>query len=101
MVRLKASYAGLICRTHQYYYHRQWLSNEWSKLRKISIRRGYMAMDWSERFWEKELIKTKVENVTNYVFCFLVQLLEKLTNLHEKMKRRHYSRVNIDYEFFF
>ena len=31
IVRLKASWTGLICRIHQYY-HRQWLSNnEWSK----------------------------------------------------------------------
>ena len=56
---------GLMCRTHQHY-RRQWLPNtEWSNSgRWVSPRDRW---SWRERLWEKEVFKTRMENVLRNV----------------------------------
>jgi len=59
-VHPKASWAGLICRTHQHY-HRQWLSNtEWSNFfRWVRTRDRWL---WKERLWEKRVLRREWVN---------------------------------------
>jgi len=65
IVHPKASFADLICRTHQYYHRQRLWNTEWSNSRRSAWARDRWI--WRERLWGKEGFKMRVENATRNV----------------------------------